>query len=310
MPSRQTIAALETAWRREPQAVFVRLGEALRDGGAPDRAISVLRDGLVRWPHQLAGWVALARAHRSTGQLTEARRALDEALNRDPDHWGANLLLAEGFRSDGARVDEVAVLRRLARIAPGQEGVARLLRVAEAAAGHRPAIPGPEPDRDDNTTRPLPVAGLEPSVPHAPFRVRTTPSATRPIAPERRGTVPAASRPVRPAAGGRTGGPLSGPGGARRPTPPPDPFLNETMAELLAAQGLSDAARHVLQTLADRDPTGDALSARIAELAALDVTTAPPLEPRSALADLLLAVATDLDALGSARRPSAPGEAP
>ena len=141
----QTLKALEAAWRREPQAVFVRLADAYLRSGAPDRASTVLRDGLSRWPHHLAGRVSLARVLLELVELEEAETELDAVLEREPDHWGALDLLATLKRQQGDRLGEVAALRTLQRLAPGRREVERRLATARRDLEERMAVPARTP---------------------------------------------------------------------------------------------------------------------------------------------------------------------
>jgi predicted Zn-dependent protease len=89
----------------------------------------------------------------------------------------------------------------------------------------------------------------------------------------------------------RAAGPQPGlPAETLRPAPSADPFLNATMAELLASQGDVEGALTMLQQLVERSPDRQDLRARFVELggdgAALPAPPAPSMEP-AALEDAL-----------------------
>lgn len=281
MEGAQRLKALEAAWRRDPQAVFVRLAAALRAAGELDRAATVLRDGLSRWPHNLAAHVGLAEVLVEQGEPAAAEAALEPVFERAADHWAALDLLARLRRSAGDRPGELAVLRRLARQAPADRGVARRIELAERqlATPAAPAAPAPGAPGESTPAPPgyqsQPTIVMKP-VPPSPLgraRVSTTPSAQRPQRPvATRVTDPHGVRPrlLRRTEVLRThpgaGQPLPGIPRASRPPPAPDPFANETMVELLVDQGRLDEARSLLGELIAREPGRRSLARRLMEL--------------------------------------------
>ncbi len=280
MGGRQAFEALKAAWRREPRAVFVRLGEALRGAGELEEAAAVLRDGLDHWPQSLSGHVALARVLHDAGDLLAAEESLDRVLERDPEHWAALDLLAVLRCQAGKRAEEAGILRRLGRQAPGDRGIRRRLELAEAQIACRPAPPAPGPGvvppprfaGPRFQSMPTQVLGAAPVPPSRPPRVMTEPSAAAPTRGSASTTSPGGVSPrllrrsevLRTSPGHRP--PQAGIPRASRPVALADPFANETMVELLVDQGRQDEARRLLVALIQREPGRRSLAQRLLEL--------------------------------------------
>ena len=306
----QTLEALESAWRQEPQAVFVRLAEAYLHSGELERAVIVLRDGLSRWPRNLAARVALARVLTEQLEFEEADEVLGEVLEREPAHWGALDLLAILRRRQGDRSGEVAALQTLAAMAPGRRSVMRRLQVARREMEARPAMPVRPPTHTQSYSYP-PAAltrGTSPSgEASAPplrltaDRVRTVPSGKVPQGLS--GPSTGASSPRRA---------LSGVPRASRPPPPEDPFFNETMVDLLVAQGRFDEARDLTLRLSKKRPGRRDVEERLAALRSAAEGPDQVLGSRGLeelMQGVLASVATELDALsGPAFPPEGEGD--
>lgn len=301
----QTLEALESAWRREPQAVFVRLADAYLNSGAIDRAVTILRDGLSRWPRNLAARVALARVLVEQLELEEAEQELDEVLDREPAHWGAVDLLATLRRRQGDRRGEVAALRSLVAMSPGHRQVERRLRIAQRELEERPAIPLPRPEYVPINPHAVPMV-LDRVVPTGPIRL----SVNRVL------TVPSVRVPDRPSVASveeaPLGGPLPGVPRSSRPPPAEDPFFNETMVDLLVAQGRFAEARELTMKLAEKRPGRPDIQERLAELrlgAGGGENKVGSKELGELMQGVLAAAATELDALaGPVRPPSVGGD--
>ncbi|MCO4770331.1 MAG: tetratricopeptide repeat protein [Deltaproteobacteria bacterium] len=253
----QTLQALITAWRREPQAVFVRLADAYLQAGTPDKAASVLRDGLSRWPHNLAARVALARVLFEQGELDDAESELDNVLDREPDHWGALDLLATLKRQQGDRLGEVAALQTLLQLAPGRRQVERRLQIARRDLEERAAVPAPPPSDAP------PLSDRVPTMRHPSVTDRVLASNVKRVK-----TVPSAKVPVRLTREKRTepGSPFPGVPRSSQPPPAEDPFFNETMVDLLVAQGRIHEARELTERLATKRPGRPNIQQRLAGL--------------------------------------------
>ncbi len=264
------------------------LADAYLRSGALDRAATVLRDGLSRWPHHLAARVSLARVLLEIAELEQAETEIEAVLETEPEHWGALDLLATLKRQQGDRRGEVAVLCTLQRLAPGRREVERRLESARRDLQERMAVPAKTPSAE---------------LPPPPDTVPTVGPRTLLGKPVRRvETVPSARSPFRLTSNQRTtpGGPL--PGVPRSSCPPPaeDPFFNETMVDLLVAQGRMSEARELLDKLAGKRPGRSSVQERLAELrsgAEGGENPATNNELEELMQGVLSAAAQELDAL-------------
>lgn len=317
----QALDALKAAWRREPRDVFVRLGDALRSSGELDEAAVVLRDGLARWPHSLAGHVALAHVLRDSGDPEAAEASVTTVLARDPEHWAALDLLAELRCRAGDRAGECSVLRRMGRQAPGDRRIARRLDLAEREVVCRPAPPAPQPGvlppphrgGPRFQSQPTRVLGAVGSTASRNPRVTTAPSAVVPSRVKGGTTNPQAASPrllrrseiLRTSPGHRP--PQAGIPRASLGPSPADPFANETMVELLVDQGRQDDARRLLAELIEREPGRLSLAHRLLELGG-DGPGQPgagrpsPADLEGLMRGVLSSAAEELDALGDVER--------
>ena len=242
----QSLRALEEAWRRNPEATFVRLAGAYREHGRLDDAIRVVERGLTRRPGHLAGRVLLARVQLDRGELAESEAVLDALLEDHPDHWEAGWMLARVRRAGGRREDEREALLRLRALHPGHQEVEAALRRIDADLAFRAAPPDTHPrvavDPDlefgeDDATQMSRGGGAELGSPPwvASSGVEASHSLPGRVAP------PARDRDA-------------------------DPFMNATMAELLLAQGDPEGAREMYRALVEREPDRESFRARFVEL--------------------------------------------
>jgi predicted regulator of Ras-like GTPase activity (Roadblock/LC7/MglB family) len=114
---------------RDPASLaFIRLAEALRQGGRLDDARAVVLRGLERHPHVADAHDVLARIHTDTGDLERAGDEWEIALRLEPGH--AASLKGLGFlayrRNDLAAAEKR--LREALACDTGDEGVATALR--------------------------------------------------------------------------------------------------------------------------------------------------------------------------------------
>ena len=333
MGGTQSLEALKAAWRRDPQAVFVRLGHALRSAGDLEQAVGVLRGGIERWPHNLAGHVALAATLADAGDGEGAESALAVVLARDGGHWAALDLLARLRCSAGDRRSELDALLQLGRQSPGDRGVQRRTEAARRQLSERAAPAARDPrDRELSGRAPAPQPLPSPPMSARPAmqvasplsaagpRVTTAPSAVRPVAQRSQVTNPQGASPrllrrsevLRTSPGSRPAQP--GIPRSSRPPPAPDPFANETMVELLVDQGRLDEARTLLVELVRRQPGRRSLAHRLVELGgdqpnpASAPNVASPADLEALMRGVLSSAAAELDALLPA--PSDPEELP
>lgn len=298
----QTLRALLKAWRDEPVAAFVALARRWLDRGQTDAAEEVLVQGLALAPGHMAGAVLLGRLLAETGRTEDARRRVGELLARFPDHHDGLWLLAGLERKCGHVEAEKSVLERLRRLG-GDEAAAERLADLEMEPSERPRMPRPHVGRLPSVTAPSspPPEGTPEDEQSQRDTVPVGPGlpdvrATKVPEADRRGVPadPPASAGPRPAAGAGADGadaadaaPNPGgvspadeePFGERQPLP--EPFVNATMAELMAAQGDTAGALSTYRQLVVREPGRRSFRQRYVELggAAGDLPPIPGPEP-------------------------------
>jgi tetratricopeptide (TPR) repeat protein len=148
------IQRFEEQYRRQPESlVFARLADAYRKAGQPERALSVLEDGLLRHPEYPSGHIVRARALRDLGRVDETLQSFRRVLELD----GANLVAIRelaGLADERGDVDESRHwYERLAHIEPTNLEVQARLAELEASAPE-PAWPEPELDEPDGGDEP------------------------------------------------------------------------------------------------------------------------------------------------------------
>jgi tetratricopeptide (TPR) repeat protein len=232
--------------------------------------------------------------------------ALEEAWRRDP--LALFVRLADAYLAVERLDDASAVLQHGLAARPGSLS-GRVLKARLAMARHRPAAARAELDdvlalRDDHWSalallvqvhrftgdrecELLTVERLLRIVPGdaeliARRAALENDDGERPHMPRQDATVGAQTEPAR-AVGPQAGLPVEG----LRPTLASDPFVNATMAELLAAQGDVDGALAMLRQLVERCPERQALRARYVELGGDGADLPPPAPPAAPDAALL-----------------------
>jgi hypothetical protein len=93
---------LEAAHRRHPDApLFARLADAYLARDKVEEALELCLEGCERFPDYPAGFQILGKCYQASGQLEEARSALDRALRLDAANPGGFRLLAEIYQELG-----------------------------------------------------------------------------------------------------------------------------------------------------------------------------------------------------------------
>jgi tetratricopeptide (TPR) repeat protein len=129
------------------RALYFRGIEAVREGHY-DVAVAAFTEALAREPGNVNARVTLARAHYLAGDRDSARRGLDAALERQPDHDPGLFLRGVLAEEDGDPQAAVARYRRVLAATPGHAGAHHFLASAlmrrgaygEAAAHYGAAV--------------------------------------------------------------------------------------------------------------------------------------------------------------------------
>ncbi len=142
--SEQQVAQLEERWRRDPGSrVFLQLAEELRRGGRLERAIEILRAGLLHHPNYLSAQVALGRCLSERGDHAAATEMLERAVAQDPAQLVASRLLIESYLALGDAARARARLDFYRLFSDRDEEIRQLdARVRDLESPPRPA-PGP-----------------------------------------------------------------------------------------------------------------------------------------------------------------------
>lgn len=290
---------LRRQYAEHPRRYFAPLASALRRAGDARAAVEVVRRGLADTPEHLTGYVILGQALADTGDEAGARRAFERAHELDEGNVVAlqslvTIARAQGDDEAGARW--AALLREAdpepAHSAhtphgahdeeadePGGESF-ELLDYVEVAAPP-PAAATAAASVPVTADPPDPVVGLD-EVPADPL-----PAPMREALPALLDDAASEGEPM----------PATGAAGAHDErsefasypfdadlapaTPPAAPFVTETMAGLLAAQGHTAQALDVYAQLLAQRPDDPRLTAQMAALRgeASDAPGAAPHEP-------------------------------
>lgn len=253
------IGRFEAQYRENPDSlVFARLADACRKNGDPERALSILADGIGRHPDYPSAHIVRARCLVDLDRLADAEAALRRVVELDAQ----NLVAIQGLANLAERRDDPAEAVRW------YEQIATLDPMnVEAAAALARLRPAPPP----------PPSGLEPLP--AP-REEWWSSPAFQIEEEASGVPPVPSEPPE----------LAGPPEPAVPVEPEDPALEEsgtawwfedpgedepaddgdlltrTMAELYTKQGLVDEAAAIYRELLADRPEDEGLRQALAEL--------------------------------------------
>jgi len=133
-PASDEIQRFEEQYRRQPESlVFARLADAYRKAGDPERALTVLEDGLLRHPDYPSGHIVRARALRDLGRVDETLQSFRRVLELDAANLVAIRELA-GLADERGDIGEARHwYERLAHIDPADREVRDRLVELESA---------------------------------------------------------------------------------------------------------------------------------------------------------------------------------
>ncbi|HEU4749124.1 MAG TPA: tetratricopeptide repeat protein [Gemmatimonadaceae bacterium] len=291
---------LQAKFDENPRRYFAPLANEYRKGGNPKRAIEICRAHLAQMPGHMSGQVVFGQALFEGGEYEEARKVFEGALVLDPENLIALRSLGDLSLQAGDTVQARSWYKRLLEADPKDAAVIALIAAIDAP----PATAGEEPATsselnvdysfvDQAPTAGAPPLGLEHHYPtadtaadDAASEARATSSPAPEPAAENFGEPPAPMGPDRdaldwsqgPAETGGATPAASGNDDARATEDAsqtssfvgtnPEPFVNETMAQLYLQQGYKQLALRVYRQLSERKPEDQALKDRIAEIEA------------------------------------------
>jgi hypothetical protein len=177
----------------EETPAFAGIAERFRRAGDLDRAITLCRDGLQRFPMQLSARVTLGWALLDKGEYELARTELEQVLRRAPD----NLAAIRGLAELHDRAENAALSADHDRNWQ-QEHEAAAAAAPPAAQGHpaeEPLPPGPAARDETAAAVPAGDDGVRPEPAAAPpnqsvFELLTTSGEVRAVMPVERGADP------------------------------------------------------------------------------------------------------------------------
>jgi pentatricopeptide repeat protein len=281
---------------------LLQLAEERRRSGRLKEAIAVCLDGLARHPTLDAMRVTLGRSYLESGQVAEAREALQDVYDRHPDHHLAGKLLAEALNRLGDPEGAATVCRELLRHYPRDRDVEAILASVDSkpsesasalAADATAPASDPSPDYLPEDVASASPVTPRPSAPPRPQAVAPSPrleaarapstgaQAATPEPARRPAAVSEASRAaavtsgaarspqVQPAAvAAESTRRATGPTEAVRPVTvrPEDALQTNTLADLYLKQGLVDRALEVYRGMLRLDPGNELLRRKVADL--------------------------------------------
>lgn len=254
----EDIRRFEEQFRRNPDSlVFARLADACRKAGDPERALSILQDGIQRHPDYASAHIVRARALNDLDRRPEAEASLRRVLELDAQNLVAMRGLAGLAERRGDPVEAVHWFERIVAHDPANaEAVAALHRLRHMLPETPPGLePLPAP-REEWWSSPAFEIVDEATAEEADL----PPSAETGTALPAEESEPAASR-----SGGAWW--FEDPDGDESAEDDGD-LLTRTMAELYVKQGLVDEATAIYRELLADRPADEDLRQALAELEA------------------------------------------
>ena len=290
---------LQEKFEQNPRRYFAPLANEYRKGGNPKRAIEICRAHLAQMPGHMSGQVVYGQALFEGGEYDEARKVFEAALVLDPENLIALRSLGDLSLQAGNTTEARNWYMRLLDADPKDTSVIALISEIDASLQAAPAPPadaGPAEDADrgeqqipDADERPVETATAQSGTASADTEEATHAAPlglerhypTEAITPESDAldwSPPAGTDTTEVAAAGgeaEVGTPAQAAEEPEqtRPTPAyvnpnPEPFVNETMAQLYLQQGYKHLALKVYRQLAESRPNDQSLKDRIAEIEA------------------------------------------
>ena len=257
--------------------LFFPLAEELRKVAAYSEAESVLRTGLEHHPTYLSAWVSLGRVLRDQKNEPGAIEALSRAMQLDPGNVVAARLLADSYLAHGEKLEALKKYKLVHALMPADEELEGLIaRIEEEVNPTQVVAPEPVPVEEESpwadaatslleehrveeaTADNEPMAAAHEESPFEEPKPAFTTAALEIEAPEGMHVDPAPLVAEVPVAD------VFEP--AEEPPPREDITSTLTMADLYAAQGLTDDARQIYETILLRDPNNETVRAKLAAL--------------------------------------------
>jgi len=275
--------------------LFFPLAEELRKIGQFAEAEQVLHVGLGSHPTYLSAWVSLGRVQRDLKNEPAAIESLSKALQLDPGNVVAARLLADSYLAVGEKLEALKKYKLVHALLPGDEELEGIIERLDnelnpitIAAPPPPPPPPPEPEQIVPAPDESPFADEEPMTAahdESPFEQPVpdfTEAALEVEAPKgiQVEFVPMTAEvaaPVEPPPSPVEESDVFAPAEPAIAEPQQEDIANTlTMADLYARQGLTDDARHIYESILQRDPNNAVVHDK------LDALNPPPPAPQPA----------------------------
>ncbi len=280
---------LQAKFDENPRRYFAPLANEYRKGGNPKRAIEICRAHLAQMPGHMSGQVVYGQSLFEGGEYDEARKIFEAVLVLDPENLIALRSLGDLSLQGGNNAEARTWYTRLLDADPKDAAVVALVSEIDATdttlssesqsaselaidfsfVDPPPALPSATESRAGESAPPEesdePPIGLELHYPTGD----SVPSPPEPIGPDRDSPAPPPPPPSEEA-------PASSFAGTN-----PEPFVNETMAQLYLQQGYRQLALRVYRQLSERKPEEQSLKDRIAEIEASQAAGGDRPEPQA-----------------------------
>jgi tetratricopeptide (TPR) repeat protein len=286
--------------------LFYPLAEELRKVGQFAEAEQVLRTGLVHHPTYLSAWVSLGRVSRDLKNYQVAVEALNRAMQLDPGNVVAARLLADSYLALGENLEALKKYKLVHALLPSDEELEAMIERLDNELNPITIAPQPEPEPEPEPApepsqwsvgapagaEPAENAGEDVTAPlsfpatqemlwtgtgddepmhvahdQSPFEEPVADYSTAALEVESPEGIHIARAPL------TADLPTTIEDEETLPTPETPPIAPEediantlTMADLYTRQGLTDDARHIYESLLQRDPENAAVREKLEAL--------------------------------------------
>jgi len=272
--------------------LFYPLAEELRKIGQFGEAEQVLHGGLASHPTYLSAWVSLGRVQRELKNDRGAVESLSKAMQLDPGNVVAARLLADAYLALGEKLEALKKYKLVHALLPADEELERIIEhldnelnpITIAAPPPPPPAP-PEPEQIVPGPDESPFGDEQPMAAahdESPFEEPVadfTAAAVEVEAPKgiQVEFAPMVAEVAAPIPEPAEESDVFAPAEAPVAEPAAEDFANTlTMADLYARQGLTDDARHIYESILQRDPNNSVVREK------LDALNPPPPPPAAA----------------------------
>jgi tetratricopeptide (TPR) repeat protein len=242
--------------------LFYPLAEELRKVGQFAEAEQVLRTGLVHHPTYLSAWVSLGRVSRDLKNDQAAVEALNKAMLLDPGNVVAARLLADSYLALGEKLEALKKYKLVHALLPSDEELEGTIERLDNELNPITIAPAPEPENAgeepaESAGEATPIFPATQELPWADTGDDEPMHVAHEESPFEEPVADFSSAALE----------VESPEGIHiAPAPEEDITNTLTMADLYARQGLTDDARHIYESILQRDPGNSAVREKVEAL--------------------------------------------